>query len=194
MQAEQIVLDREKARALWRKYREHRHWSAPIDQEVMTTYKQIAQGRVVIKALESIRLAGLNADKLPKLAIARATAQFCWLRAYDDGSVVFGDNEMAARWYQHHTRQRIVFPRGSFPGIDTKRWIARSVAPIIPLDLRPKRALANYHILWEAEWELRVPVDPMLLRRVGKADLWIVVAAWDLTEVERAVIAGRLNG
>jgi hypothetical protein len=194
MQAEHIVLDREKARALWRDYRKHQHWSKPVDHEIMKTYKAIAQGRVVIKALESIRLQGLNAEKLPKLAIARATAQFCWLRPNVDGSAVFADTEPAARWYYHYTRQRIAFPAGSFPGIDGRRWVAKSVVPLIPLDLRPKRALANYHVLWEAEWELRPPVDPMLLRRVGQADLWIVVAAWELSSVEQAVLAGRLNG
>lgn len=33
----------------------------------------------------------------------------------------------------------------------------------------------------------------MLLRRIGQADLRVVCAAWDLTEVERAVLAGRIN-
>ena len=64
--------------------------------------------------------------------------------------------------------------------------------PLIPVHLRPKRGLENYHILWEAEWEPIPPRDPYLLRRIGKADLWLVVAHWDLTEVERAVLATRV--
>jgi hypothetical protein len=32
----------------------------------------------------------------------------------------------------------------------------------------------------------------MLLRRIGRADLWLVVAGWDLTEVERAALSTRL--
>lgn len=39
-----------------------------------------------------------------------------------------------------------------------------------------------------------MPKDPYLLRRIGKGDMWLVVAAWDLTEVERAALATRLNG
>ncbi len=65
--------------------------------------------------------------------------------------------------------------------------------PIVPINLRPKRGLANYHILWEAEWHNVVPVDPLLLRRLGKGDLWLVVAAWDLTEVEQAALTARIQ-
>lgn len=52
--------------------------------------------------------------------------------------------------------------------------------------------MAKYHILWEAEWAPIPPRDPMLLRRIGEADLWVVVAHWDLTEVERAALATRI--
>ena len=62
----------------------------------------------------------------------------------------------------------------------------------MPIHLRPKRGLANYHVLWEAEWTPSPPRDPFLLRRIGKADLWLVVAQWDLTEVERAALATRV--
>jgi hypothetical protein len=65
--------------------------------------------------------------------------------------------------------------------------------PLVPLPLRPKRALTNYHVLWEAEWRRAVPVDPLLLRRLGKGDLWLVVAQWDLTPVEVAALSTRVN-
>ena len=31
------------------------------------------------------------------------------------------------------------------------------------------------------------------LRRIGKADLWLVVAQWDLTEVEKAALSTRVG-
>jgi hypothetical protein len=68
-----------------------------------------------------------------------------------------------------------------------------AIVPIVPVYLRPKRGLANYHVLWEAEWRRIPPHDPMLLRRIG-GDMWLVVAQWDLTEVERAALATRING
>ncbi len=63
--------------------------------------------------------------------------------------------------------------------------------PIIPVHLRPKRGLVNYHILWEAEWTKTYPADPYLLRRFG-GDAWLVVAGWELTDVERAVMSQRV--
>jgi len=50
------------------------------------------------------------------------------------------------------------------------------------------RRLAELHAKKAA-----APRDPMLLRRLG-GDLWLVVAHWDLTEVERAAMATRVNG
>jgi len=63
--------------------------------------------------------------------------------------------------------------------------------PLIPVHLRPRKAIDKYHVLWEADWN-QYPVDPYLLRRFG-ADAWLVVAAWDLTPVERAVMSSKLN-
>lgn len=191
MQTAPITLDRQRARDLWRDYRKHQHWSKPIDHDVMTAYQAIAQGKMVIKALESVRAAGLGEDNLPNLAIVRADAEFCWLSVYRD-ITVFASTERAA-FREALTRQRIEFPRGSFPGIAVNRWRPRAMVPQIPLPLRPKRGLANYHLLFEAEWSLVPPTDPMLLRRVGPGDLWIVCAAWDLTEIERTALAARVR-
>jgi hypothetical protein len=95
-----------------------------------------------------------------------------------------------ASFWGPSTTQRFQFPRGSFS--DTGWHNAEATVPLIPIQHRPRRGLANYHVLWEAEWKKAVPVDPFLLRRVGKADLWAVVAMWDLSEVERAALATRL--
>lgn len=62
--------------------------------------------------------------------------------------------------------------------------------PTIPPKLRPKRGqLGLYHLLFEAEWGLDPdpPVDPALVRHLG-GDLYAVLAVWDLTDVERAVL------
>lgn len=97
-----------------------------------------------------------------------------------------------AYWPHHNDHTNTFdFAAGTFPA--RKDWHnAEGIVPIVPVHLRPKRAVGNYHILWEAEWTKVVPRDPMLLRRIT-GDLWLVVAAWDLTEVERAALATRLN-
>jgi hypothetical protein len=192
MQTEPIVLEREKARELWRDYRKHQHWSEPIDREVMRTYQALAQGRVVIQAIESIVKAGLNEAGLPRLAIVRADASHCWLdRRHWQSTLVFASTVNGLS-QSNLTRQRIEIPLDRFPGFRLDRRL-RSIVPQIPLPLRPKRGLANYHILFEAEWRLVAPRDPLLLRRAGAGDLWVVCAAWNLTEVERAALTARIQ-
>jgi hypothetical protein len=194
MQTENIVLDRGKARELYRKYRAHQHYSTPVDDEIRRCYQLIAQGRLVIKALESIVAAGVGADGYPKLAIVRADAESCFLQYEGDGSARFSSEA----WLQIKAARNkyIHFPAGSFPAPPHRgrTWSrVQAITPLIPIDLRPKRGLENYHILFEAIWRPAPPVDPMLLRRIGEADLWVVVAAWDLTEVERGALAARIR-
>jgi len=193
MDVQQITLDRSEARELYRDYKKHLYYSAPIDDEIRRVYQLIAQGRVVIKALESIRLAGLSAQGYPKLAIARATATACWLFKGSDGRARMCSTSDGLHRGRVSTRDAVDFPAGSFPGTNT-HWRAEAKMPLIPIKYRPRRGLANYHVLWEAEWTPIPPRDPYLLRRIGKGDMWLVCAAWDLTEVERAALATRLNG
>lgn len=184
MQVEQLRVDPEKARELWQKYQSHRVHQTPADAEIAAIYKRIAQGKTVIRALESIRSAGLGADGCPKLAISRADMPLCYWRPTSN-KCTFGE-----RYGRSRSRKTIAM---DWPGLQSPKWEAEAVVPLIPVHLRPRRGIENYHILWEAEWTKRYPVDPYLLRRFG-GDAWLVVAAWDLTDVERAVMAGRLNG
>jgi hypothetical protein len=202
MHTETIKVSREEATELYRKYKEHQAYSAPIDWEVQRTYQLLAQGKVIIRAIESVRLAGLDDQGLPKLALAPATAAACHIRRERNGSLIMSpdDNFWRQRKNQFLFRQEtFAFPVESF---QLEHWSGKpvrahssthkAVMPTIPIHLRPKRALENYHVLWEAEWHPVPPRDPYLLRRIGKADLWLVVAHWDLTEVERAALATRI--
>ena len=197
MQTETITLDRFEAAKLFRKYREHRHNLGkpnPADLEVERAYKAIAAGKVVIRALESIRLAGLGADGLPKLALVRADAERCWCEMNSAGGAVQSVAEWPrpSRYTNTIPNDRFRFPAGTWPR-PARGFRASAVVPLIPPDIRPARALQNYHILFEAVWHPEPPRDPMLLRRIGKADLWLVLGAWDLTEVERGAMATRIR-
>lgn len=189
MQVERVEYDATEAAKLLRKYREHRAWSTPIDFEIERIASLVVKGKVVIRALDSIRTAGLNEQALPKLALARADWKRVYLDMNTDGSAIMHD--VPSHWMPARmaANRRFDLPAGSFaPRRQHHR--AEAIVPHIPPDIRPKRGLANYHVLFEAEWSRMIPVDPMLLRRIGKeGDLWIVVAAWELTEVERAVLA-----
>jgi len=181
------MVSREDAAILYRKYQQHRAHQQPYDAEIARIYKHIARGRTVIRALESIRAAGCDEAGLPRLAIAPAHMQECWYSRNTRGDVTFG------KQWPHDRDQRDVV-RMQWPGApDLTRWRCCAQVPLIPIHLRPKRGLQNYHILWEAEWTRKYPVDPYLLRRCG-GDAWLVLAAWDLTDVERAVMGGRVRG
>lgn len=71
------------------------------------------------------------------------------------------------------------------------RYYASTMVPPIPPRFRPRwPRLSQFHVLWEVEkWTQVAPKDPALLKWIG-GDLWSVHAAWDLTELERAVLSG----
>lgn len=200
MLVEKITVSRGEAELLYRKYKEHAAYSEPIDWEVQRTYDLLRNGKVVIRAIESIKQAGLNRDFLPKLALAPATADYCHLRRNLNGSIIMSPNPD----FWHLNRKKLVmrentfrFPADSFPlgwngKFHREQSEHKAAMPMIPSHLRPKRGLQNYSVLWEAEWEPVPPKDPYLLRRIGQGDLWLVVATWDLTEVERAALSTRV--
>jgi len=200
MHVELVKLDRAHADTLYRQYKTHAAYSEPIDWEVQRTYDLLRKGKVIIKAIESIKQAGLNREFLPRLALAPANAKACHLRRHANGQIVMSPSDNFWRLPKKAIAMRentFRFPADSFPlTFDGKRHTQRSehtaTMPIIPVHLRPKRGLQNYHVLWEAEWEPVPPRDPYLLRRIGMADLWLVVAHWDLTEVERAALSTRV--
>ncbi len=68
---------------------------------------------------------------------------------------------------------------------------------MVPADKRPdKGQLHDWHILWEVDqWHdrsqtLTASRDPYLLKHVG-GDLWAVLAEWDLTPLEMAILEAR---
>jgi hypothetical protein len=184
MKVEQLQVDPTHARELWQKYQSHVNRQTPADAEIAAIYKRLAQGKTVIRALESIRTAGLDTEGFPKLAICRADMTNCFWEPRQ-GRCTFGK-----RWVRSNDKRTNVAM--DWPGLTSEKWTAEAIVPLIPVHLRPKRGMANYHILWEAEWTKRYPVDPYLLRRFG-GDAWLVVAAWDLTDVERAVMSSRIR-
>jgi hypothetical protein len=184
MKVEELAFDREKAREVWREYQKCVAYQKPYDAEIAAIYKRLAQGKTVIKALESIRAAGVNEKGFPRLAIARA----------DETQIGVRLSPSKTEWtfepgYPIRARSRVITVRDVPLAEDYKH--IRSDVPLVPLHLRPKRGLQNYHILFEANWQ-EYPIDPYLLRRFG-GDAWLVVAAWELTPIERAVMTNRLR-
>lgn len=172
-----------------------------IDGELMRGYKALKQGKQLIRLTETITAGGVDDLGRPRLAIARADETFVRFRRERDGSVVFaisvqrwgrGDAWAADRLFNlpADTLPRTSLNDGQ-PYDDGRRW--RADMPIIPPRLRPAHKLTGYHVLWEAEWRrnrVRAAHDPALLKRIG-GDLFAVLAVWDLTDLERAVLEMR---
>jgi hypothetical protein len=188
METANIELDRDEATRMWRKYQTHKDYQLPIDAEIERIYKVLAGGKVVVRALASISQAGVDDKGMPKLAIVRADATQCHCRMTTNGSGRMSDSQ----WVDGRTaRSRFFdFPEGTFA--NTKHQSGVAMVPHIPPDIRPHKGLHFYHVLFEAVWSPEPPVDPILLRRMGEGDVWLVCGAWELTSVERAVMAGRL--
>src|SRR4249920_1320862 len=150
MHTDIIRMARHEAADLHRKYKEHAAYQQPIDWEIQRTYDLIARGKVIIKALESIKNAGLNREFLPKLALTTATAEWCYLTRYKDGQVRMSDKDGWTRTRKMFSFRESTFgfPTESFP-LDwqgkhrTTRSDHKAKVPPIPLHLRPRRGIQN---------------------------------------------------
>jgi hypothetical protein len=164
-------------------------------QAITRGYQAIAKGQQVIDLQKVMHVAGLQDDtKLPKLAICRADAAKCRVWMSNEGGAEFGADVQPN--FSRSRRRCVRFPEDTFEQIqrpwDRKPWRnATAIVPMIPPHLKPKVALTNYHILWDAVWTKEPPVDPLLLKHCGGM-LYAIVAAWDLTPLEQAVMRGRL--
>jgi hypothetical protein len=182
MDVEKLTMEKEQARDLYQSYQAHRAGMTKDDRVIAAIYKRIAQGKLVIRALASITAAGLNEAGLPKLAIMRADQPKVRCSLWND-SIQFRTPD-----WRRPKDCNFALP---MPGAKNSTRDRIAAVPLIPVHLRPRKAIEKYHVLWEADWD-QYPVDPYLLRRFGE-DAWLVVAAWDLTVVERAVMSSKLN-
>ncbi|HZN72488.1 MAG TPA: hypothetical protein VFC00_12530 [Micromonosporaceae bacterium] len=169
------------------------------DDAIRAGYRAAARGLPVISLPEAIHAGGYFTDSgLPKIAIARANTEMCWLRSdtrRDECRWEYCD-EQSPRARADVGRHRVVVRTpGPGPGSYNRPWWVRTIVPSIPPEHRPRQSrLWRFHVLWEVEqWTLVAPVDPALLRHI-RGDLWAVVATWDLTPLEQAVLTARAGG
>jgi hypothetical protein len=180
-------------------------WQAAAD-----AYKELAKGTPLIDPLAAIRECGWRSDSRPVLAIARADmARVAWdvsrsSRWWDPDArrhkgawapmqwqfAAQRNHESNWRWREGAGKSFVIPNITAEPPGDPASGIA--MVPMVPPDVLPARGcdLSKHYILWEVEsWDVSPPVDPILLRPIG-GDLYAVVAQWDLTEIERTIIAG----
>jgi hypothetical protein len=183
------------------RFRDAEHELRAIDQELMRAYRELAKGVSLIRLSETIKAGGFKLHDrdsqrtaLPNIAIAPADARrvIC-TGVHVSGRVLFSTRLLERPWRalstdaRHSVELSDLFERP--PGaISHQHW--QATVPTVPPQFRP-RSLTGYHVLFEAEWqEAPQPADPALLKHLG-GDLWAVVATWDLTPLEAAVLGQR---
>jgi hypothetical protein len=205
MDVNTVTMDAEAAAKAFREYRAaFMAERNRIDGELMRSYKALADGKVLISLTEAIQKGGVDQVGRPNLAIARADETGIVMRRTWGGGITY---QPFAGGRVTSADRRFDFPEETLPDLTEDQqtrtvrttWNPKAEAwrqdwearlPFIPPQYRPPLKLDNYHLLWEAEWRLTARsqrLDPMLLRQVG-GDLFVVVAAWDLTEIEKLVL------
>lgn len=161
-------------------------------------YRMLAKGLPLINLFDAFRQTGLGEDGRPRLAIARADRKEVFFNPMtQNGRLRFNalDDHWGEWGYLQHGGGSLLIDVGfEFPqGVKVKCGFA--MVPMVPADVMPEKgALDGFFILWEVEkWADRSafappPRDPYLLKHVA-GDLYAVVAAWDLTDLERAVMS-----
>jgi hypothetical protein len=179
MNVPSLNIPQQDAAAALRSYKEHRACYDARDWEIERIYRAIAKGKTVISVIAALRSAGLDEQGRPRLAFGEAANPECYC-CVDTNKITFS----RSRRYERGHVFSVEWPGAMYkPG----NYLLRAQTPRIPPQHRPdQKHLSEYHLLWEADWT-EIPRDPYLLKRIGK-DAWIVLAAWDLTEVEVSVL------
>jgi hypothetical protein len=191
MHLDTIAVPKEEAEAKLAEYtgalREERNAE---DEAIAAAYRAAARGLQIISLPQVIAAGGWHDNGLPRIAIARATWTGCTAR-WSGNDLLFFEDEWARNNGARVGKNIVRVAIGDRPS--RAPWQAgRAPVPLVPPRHRPRRyRLSRCHILWEVETWSPVPAhDPALVRHI-RGDLWAVLAVWDLTDVERAVLSGR---
>ncbi len=194
MNVAKLEMPKEQAALKLKEYRKFLHRRADAEYSAIAEGLEFQQrGIPLINIDEAIRNGGFFEDGRPRLAIARADREFVRLQ--------WRERQTQARFYCGPMRGR------EYPSLETSidmggppakaHWESFTMIPLVPAEVRNKVRgdMSNFHILWEvSKWVDRHPKapphDPYLLQHVG-GSLYAVLAEWDLTDLERAVLAER---
>ena len=183
---------------------------AATDKALARGYKALKDGKALLSLSDAFERGGFNDEGYPNLAVVQANADYSYIVGMStptrwsedkqqategDAVVLFSDRpDPSLNNVKNVTEVRLPYgidlPRHSI----TQWWGSSNVrakTPIIPPALRPPHKLHNYHLLFEAVWEAHKSPrpDPALLKHL-EGDLYVVLATWDLTPLEVAVLGG----
>jgi hypothetical protein len=167
---------------------------------------QLSRGNELIDIYQTFKSISLM-DDMPRMAIVRADAELCYFQKRSNGAGCFGHKRITGGIHSYRVG-KVALPTGTFEW--KNKWVrkeenkwtsgsrkvyqATTVPPRIPAEVYPKHKLSNYYLMWEVEkggWlpDPMPPEDPFLLKRVTN-NLFVPLAAWDLTPLEKSILSG----
>jgi hypothetical protein len=199
-----ITMEPDQAREKLRAYRASKHKDAEEQyRQCAAGYEALAKGTPLLNLADVFRDVALDEKCRPKLAIAAADQSQVRFRWDATTQAVFSTG--FKNWNLRHERYVRFVEMGRRHGrrSSNDKWDvtveAFALVPLVPADVRPRVGqLKDLFVLWEVEnWSdteigAKAPVDPMLLKHIGGA-LYAVLAEWDLTPLERAVLEGAMT-
>lgn len=219
MDVQTSTMPTDQAKEEYQKYREacSKHPDDEFYRDMKSILNQMRRGHAIIDVHQAIVDAGLGDDDMPKIAIAQADKKIVYCEYFrrsgelrfwtpNARSVQMNGTRIEVEGFPQLTEQK-AFDKGwhnwkwNDESIHVDSSITRqTVIPAVPPEFRPDAKLENYHILWEVDegtWTKpqapkQTSRDPMLLKRINKR-MFAILAVWDLTELEKAVIEGLLT-
>jgi hypothetical protein len=167
-------------------------------------YAALAAGKALLDLNEVFRECAYDPKGRPRLAVARADRTRVAFRIQDGSNFTAAMFDASSgtlpRTYRGALVVRVPYVNewASEAARKLHRWQrdGHAIVPMVPPAVLPASALRERHILWEVKAWADAPIrstpdrDPYLLRHLA-GSLYIVEAAWDLTDLERAIINGR---
>lgn len=204
-----MTMDRDAARAKLKAFRADRHKDAEEAYgRAAAAYEALAAGTPILNLSQAVQSGGFFDDWRPKLAVARADRSEVYFRWRANASTAVFSTQ--ADQYREPPQGSLLVrtvdlgrknerKRRYFNGTGVEQFYdidvdGYALVPMVPADVRPKTGqLAEWLVLWEVtQWyerpkSMKSPVDPLLLKPIG-GELYAVLAQWDLTPIERAVM------
>jgi len=157
-------------------------------KQLQTAYKYLKDGKQIIDIYEVFRNNKLK-NGLPTLALARADMDRIVYQKKRNGAGAFG-LKTTNPWGSYKLTTILKLPKGTMKTMTSEYGFYDTHVPIIPAEFVPTNDFSKYFILFEVEkWDSIAPPksDPILLARISE-NLFVVLAVWELTELERRLI------
>ena len=173
------------------------HNESPLSKVKRRVYHALKQGQRILDIYTAFEQAGFNELLQPRIAIARADGETCYFepstrrdgnKRISNGGAIFS---IESTQWKRTKQEPVRLPEQTFrPLVGKSADVLSTSIPQIPPEYYPAHALKNYYILWEVEhWRKEPARDPLLLRRISK-NLFVVLAEWDLSDLEWSIARG----